>query len=82
MYSDWCAEGQIFQLTFIGDFDFFICIFVFPCLSQTEHIRCFPFVSLLTLIILQKAGIDFGMEQTARLLTRLDPKQAGFINYT
>ena len=32
--------------------------------------------------LLQKAGIEFGMEQTARLLTRLDPKKEGFINYT
>lgn len=33
-------------------------------------------------ISLQKAGIEFGMEQTARLLTRLDPRKEGFINYT
>ena len=33
-------------------------------------------------VSLQKAGIEFGMEQTARLLTRLDPRKDGFINYT
>lgn len=31
---------------------------------------------------LKKAGIEFGIEQTARLLTRLDPRKEGFINYT
>lgn len=31
---------------------------------------------------LKKADIEFGIEQTARLLTRLDPKKEGFINYT
>ena len=33
-------------------------------------------------VSLQKAGIEFGIELTARLLTRLDPKKEGFINYT
>lgn len=31
---------------------------------------------------LQKAGIELGVEQIARLLTRLDPRKEGFINYT
>ena len=30
----------------------------------------------------QSAGIDFGLEATARLLTLLDPWNHGYINYT
>lgn len=33
-------------------------------------------------ICLKNAGIEFKLEQTARLLTRLDPWNHGFINYT
>ncbi|XP_078351297.1 uncharacterized protein LOC144636031 isoform X2 [Oculina patagonica] len=40
-------------------------------ITRTEFVKC-----------LKKAGIEFRMEQTARLLTRLDPKKEGFINYT
>ena len=32
-------------------------------------------------LFLQRADITFGIEQTARLLARLDPKKEGSINY-
>ncbi|KAJ7374344.1 Leucine-rich repeat-containing protein 74A [Desmophyllum pertusum] len=40
-------------------------------ITRTDFVKC-----------LKKAGIEFRMEQTARLLTRLDPRKEGFINYT
>jgi len=40
-------------------------------ITRTDFVKC-----------LKKAGIEFGIEQTARLLTRLDPRKEGLINYT
>ncbi|XP_022801605.1 leucine-rich repeat-containing protein 74B-like isoform X1 [Stylophora pistillata] len=40
-------------------------------ITRTDFVKC-----------LRKAGIEFGIEQTAGLLTQLDPMKTSFINYT